>query len=102
MLTGQEQPDSGTLSIGDTVEMGYVGPVARTRWDPNRRSGRRFPVAPTILEFGKTKMNSRAYVGAFNFKGGDQQKKVGSAIGRRAQSRASGQDAEIRRQPAAA
>jgi len=80
MLTGQEKPDSGTLRIGDTVHMGYVD-QSRDDLDPNKNVWQEISGGTDVLEFGKTKMNSRAYVGAFNFKGGDQQKKVGLLSG---------------------
>jgi ATP-binding cassette ChvD family protein len=80
MLTGQEKPDTGTLTVGDTVEMGYVD-QSRDALDPNKTVWQEISGGTDILEFGKTKMNSRAYVGAFNFKGGDQQKKVGQLSG---------------------
>ncbi|HEX2591504.1 MAG TPA: energy-dependent translational throttle protein EttA [Rhizomicrobium sp.] len=80
MLTGQEKPDSGELRIGETVEMGYVD-QSRDTLDPNKTVWQEISGGTDILEFGKVKMNSRAYVGAFNFKGGDQQKKVGQLSG---------------------
>src|ERR1700759_5013008 len=80
MLTGQEKPDSGTLKVGPTVQLGYVD-QSRDALDPNKNVWEEISGGTDILEFGKTKMNSRAYVGAFNFKGGDQQKKVGLLSG---------------------
>jgi len=80
MLTGQEKPDSGELRIGDTVHMGYVD-QSRDDLEPNKTVWQEISGGTDILEFGKTKMSSRAYVGAFNFKGGDQQKKVGQLSG---------------------
>jgi len=80
MLTGQEKPDAGSLRIGDTVHMGYVD-QSRDDLDPNKTVWQEISGGTDILEFGKTKMNSRAYVGAFNFKGGDQQKKLGQLSG---------------------
>jgi len=80
MLTGQEKPDAGVLRIGDTVHMGYVD-QSRDDLDPNKTVWQEISGGTDILEFGKTKMNSRAYVGAFNFKGGDQQKKLGQLSG---------------------
>ena len=80
LLTGQEKPDSGTLRIGDTVQMGYVD-QSRDSLDPNKTVWQEISGGTDILEFGKRTMNSRAYVGAFNFKGGDQQKKVGLLSG---------------------
>ncbi|HEY8698764.1 MAG TPA: energy-dependent translational throttle protein EttA [Rhizomicrobium sp.] len=80
ILTGQEKPDSGSLRIGDTVQLGYVD-QSRDALDPGKTVWQEISGGTDILEFGKTKMNSRAYVGAFNFKGGDQQKKVGQLSG---------------------
>ncbi|HEX3942674.1 MAG TPA: energy-dependent translational throttle protein EttA [Rhizomicrobium sp.] len=80
ILTGQEKPDAGNLRIGDTVQIGYVD-QSREALDPNKTVWQEISGGTDILEFGKTKMNSRAYVGAFNFKGGDQQKKVGLLSG---------------------
>ncbi|MBU6473066.1 MAG: ATP-binding cassette domain-containing protein, partial [Alphaproteobacteria bacterium] len=80
LLTGQEKPDSGILRIGDTVHMGYVD-QSRDSLDPNKTVWQEISGGTDILEFGKRTMNSRAYVGAFNFKGGDQQKKVGLLSG---------------------
>ncbi|MFL6690845.1 MAG: energy-dependent translational throttle protein EttA [Alphaproteobacteria bacterium] len=80
ILTGQEKPDGGQLRIGDTVQVGYVDQT-RENLEPNKTVWEEISGGTDILEFGKTKMNSRAYVGAFNFKGGDQQKKVGQLSG---------------------
>ena len=80
MLTGQETPDAGTLRVGDTVQMGYVD-QSRDALDPNKTVWQEISGGTDIIEFGKTKINSRAYVGAFAFKGGDQQKKVGLLSG---------------------
>jgi ATPase subunit of ABC transporter with duplicated ATPase domains len=80
MLTGQEKPDSGILKIGSTVQLGYVD-QSRDALDPNKTVWQEISGGTDIIEFGKTKMNSRAYTGAFAFKGGDQQKKVGQLSG---------------------
>jgi len=80
MLTGQEKPDAGTLRIGDTVQIGYVD-QSRDDLDAGKTVWEEISGGTDILEFGKQKMNSRAYVGAFAFKGGDQQKKVGQLSG---------------------
>jgi ATP-binding cassette ChvD family protein len=80
MLIGQEKPDAGTLRIGDTVQIGYVDQL-RDDLDPNKTVWQEISGGTDILEFGKIKMNSRAYVGAFAFKGGDQQKKLGQLSG---------------------
>ena len=80
MLTGQEKPDGGTLKVGSTVQMGYVD-QSRDALDPNKTVWQEISGGTDIIEFGKTKINSRAYTGAFAFKGGDQQKKVGQLSG---------------------
>jgi energy-dependent translational throttle protein EttA len=80
LLTGQEKPDGGELRIGDTVQLGYVDQT-RENLEANKTVWEEISGGTDILEFGKTKMNSRAYVGAFNFRGGDQQKKVGQLSG---------------------
>jgi energy-dependent translational throttle protein EttA len=80
MLTGQEQPDAGVLRIGDTVQMGYVD-QSRDSLDAKKTVWEEISGGLDILELGKRTMQSRAYVGAFNFKGGDQQKKVGQLSG---------------------
>src|SRR6185437_13987172 len=80
MLTGQEKPDAGILRVGPTVQMGYVD-QSRDALNPNKTVWEEISGGTDILEFGKTKVNSRAYVGAFAFKGGDQQKKVGQLSG---------------------
>jgi ATP-binding cassette ChvD family protein len=80
MLTGQEKPDAGTMKIGDTVQIGYVD-QSRDALDPNKTVWQEISGGLDVLELGKRTMQSRAYVGAFNFKGGDQQKKVGQLSG---------------------
>jgi len=80
MLTGQEKPDSGSLRIGDSVVMGYVD-QSRDALDANKTVWQEISGGAEVLELGKRNMQSRAYVGAFNFKGGDQQKKVGQLSG---------------------
>ena len=80
MLTGQEKPDAGTLRIGPTVQLGYVD-QSRDSLDPKKNVWEEISGGLDVLELGKRTMNSRAYVGAFNFKGGDQQKKVGQLSG---------------------
>ncbi|HEY3776563.1 MAG TPA: energy-dependent translational throttle protein EttA [Rhizomicrobium sp.] len=80
ILNGQETPDSGTLRIGDTVAIGYVD-QSREALDPKKTVWEEISGGLDVLELGKRTMQSRAYVGAFNFKGGDQQKKVGSLSG---------------------
>ena len=80
MLTGQEQPDSGTLTIGETVKLGYVD-QSRDALDPNKTIWEEISGGTDVMLVGKREINSRAYVGSFNFKGGDQQKKVGLLSG---------------------
>ncbi|MGB5093033.1 MAG: energy-dependent translational throttle protein EttA [Parvibaculum sp.] len=80
MITGQEKPDSGTLKVGETVVMGYVD-QSRDSLDPNKNVWEEISGGTDIVELGKITMPSRAYVGAFNFKGSDQQKKVGMLSG---------------------
>jgi energy-dependent translational throttle protein EttA len=80
MLTGQEKPDAGKLSIGPTVQMGYVD-QSRDSLDAKKTVWEEISGGLDVLELGKRTMQSRAYVGAFNFKGGDQQKKVGQLSG---------------------
>jgi len=80
LLTGQEKPDAGVLRIGDTVRIGYVD-QSRDALDANKNVWEEISGGNDVLELGKNKVQSRAYVGAFNFKGGDQQKKVGQLSG---------------------
>jgi ATP-binding cassette ChvD family protein len=80
MLTGQEKPDAGTITFGDTVKLAYVD-QSRDALDPNKNVWAEISDGLEVLELGDATMNSRAYVGAFNFKGGDQQKKVGLLSG---------------------
>lgn len=81
ILTGQEKPDGGSLRVGDTVQLGYVD-QSRDALDPNKTVWEEISGGADVLELGaKRTMPSRAYVGAFNFKSGDQQKKVGQLSG---------------------
>jgi ATP-binding cassette ChvD family protein len=80
MLTGQEEPDAGTLEYGDTVDLAYVD-QSRDALDPNTTVWEEISGGAEIIELGDASMNSRAYCSAFNFKGGDQQKKVGQLSG---------------------
>ena len=73
MIVGEEKPDGGTLTIGETVKIAYVD-QSRDALDPTRPSARRSPAGTTIIELGKREVNSRAYVSRFNFRGADQQK----------------------------
>ena len=80
MITGVEHPDSGALKIGETVKLGYVD-QSRDALDPNKTVWEEISEGNEIITLGKREMNSRAYTGAFNFKGGDQQQKVGTLSG---------------------
>ncbi len=80
MLTGQEKPDSGKIEIGDSVQLGYVD-QSRDSLDPEKTVWQEISGGNELLYLGKREMNSRAYTGAFNFKGGDQQQKVGTLSG---------------------
>lgn len=80
MLTGQETPDAGQLRVGETVTMGYVD-QSRDNLADDKTVWEEISGGLDIIPLGKREMNSRAYVGAFNFRGGDQQKKVGLLSG---------------------
>jgi ATP-binding cassette ChvD family protein len=80
MIASLEKPDSGTVELGDTVRLGYVD-QSRDSLDGNKTVWEEISDGQDIIHLGKREMNSRAYVGAFNFKGGDQQQKVGSLSG---------------------
>ncbi|MDF3855408.1 energy-dependent translational throttle protein EttA [Paracoccus sp. P2] len=80
MLTGQEQPDAGEITYGDTVKLSYVD-QSRDALDPNKTVWEEISGGAEQIELGDATMNSRAYCSAFNFKGGDQQKKVGLLSG---------------------
>ena len=80
MITGQEQPDSGSIKIGETVHLGYVD-QSRDALDSNRNVWEEVSGGNERFAFGKQEVSSRAYVGAFGFKGTDQQKKVGQLSG---------------------
>ncbi len=80
LLTGQEQPDEGTLRVGDTVDFAYVD-QSRDSLDPEATVWEEIADGLDTIELGKRKVSSRAYVGGFNFKGADQQKLVGSLSG---------------------
>ncbi len=80
MITGLEKPDSGTLKIGETVKLGYVD-QSRDSLDANKNVWEEISGGTDVIYLGKRAVASRAYVGAFNFKGADQQKKVGVLSG---------------------
>jgi ATP-binding cassette ChvD family protein len=80
MITGQETPDAGSIRVGDSVTLGYVD-QSRDALDPNKTVWEEISGGNDVIYLGKREMNSRAYTGAFNFKGGDQQQKVGTLSG---------------------
>ena len=80
MITGQEKPDSGTIRIGETVDLGYVDQT-RDELDPEKNIWQEISDGLDMITLGKKEFPSRAYVGQFNFKGTDQQKKVGQLSG---------------------
>jgi ATPase subunit of ABC transporter with duplicated ATPase domains len=80
MITGGETPDSGSLRVGDTVKLGYVD-QSRDSLDPDNTVWEEISGGTDVLYIGKRAVPSRAYVGAFNFKGSDQQKRVGILSG---------------------
>ena len=80
MITGQETPDGGTIRIGETVKLGYVD-QSRDSLDGSKTVWEEISGGNDVIKLGKHEMNSRAYCGAFNFKGGDQQQKVGTLSG---------------------
>ncbi len=80
LITGREQPDAGTVKVGETVKLSYVD-QSRDALDPNKTIWQEISGGTDVMVVGKREINSRAYVGSFNFKGGDQQKKVGLLSG---------------------
>ena len=80
MIIGQETPDSGSLVVGETVKLGYVD-QSRDSLDPNKTVWEEISGGTDVIHLGKRTVASRAYVGAFNFKGSDQQKRVGILSG---------------------
>ena len=80
MLTGVEQPDAGSIDVGETVQLSYVD-QARDALDPDKNVWEEISGGTDRILVGKREMASRAYVGQFNFKGPDQQKKVGQLSG---------------------
>ncbi|HEU5017729.1 MAG TPA: energy-dependent translational throttle protein EttA [Pseudolabrys sp.] len=80
MITGQEKPDKGSITVGDTVHLGYVD-QSRDTLDGKKTVWEEISNGQDIILLGKKEMNSRAYCAAFNFKGADQQKKVGNLSG---------------------
>ncbi|MBN8866955.1 MAG: energy-dependent translational throttle protein EttA [Solirubrobacterales bacterium] len=80
MVVGDEKPDGGTIRLGDTVQLAYVD-QSRDALDPDKTVWEEISDGDENITVGKNKMNSRAYVGGFNFKGSDQQRKVGVLSG---------------------
>ncbi len=80
MIAGVEQPDQGKITIADAVQLGYVD-QSRDALDDNKTVWEEISEGNEVIYLGKKEINSRAYCGAFNFKGGDQQKKVGMLSG---------------------
>jgi ATP-binding cassette ChvD family protein len=80
MITGQETPDNGSIVVGETVKLGYVD-QSRDALDPNKTVWEEVSGGADVIYLGKKEVNSRAYCSSFNFKGGDQQQKVGSLSG---------------------
>ncbi|TGN88133.1 energy-dependent translational throttle protein EttA [Bradyrhizobium yuanmingense] len=80
MITGQEKPDSGTITVGETVHLGYVD-QSRDALDGKKTVWEEISGGNELILLGKKEVNSRGYCSAFNFKGADQQKKVGALSG---------------------
>ena len=80
MLTDQEKPDAGTIEYGDTVDLSYVD-QSRDDLEPNHTVWEAITGGAELIQLGDAEVNSRAYCSSFNFKGGDQQKKVGLLSG---------------------
>ena len=80
MITGQEKPDKGTIKIGESVQLGYVD-QSRDALDAKKNVWEEISGGADVIHLGKREMNSRAYCSNFNFKGADQQKKVGQLSG---------------------
>ncbi len=80
MITGQEKPDSGEIRIGESVDLGYVD-QSRDELNPDKTVWEEISDGLDMIKLGKGEVPSRAYVGQFNFKGSDQQKKVGQLSG---------------------
>src|SRR4051812_3117311 len=80
MITGQDKPDEGTITVGESVQLGYVD-QSRDSLDANKNVWEEISGGNDQLMLGKREVNSRGYCSAFNFKGADQQKKVGSLSG---------------------
>ena len=79
MIMGLEKPDAGTITVGETVKLGYID--QNRPLDPNKTIWQEISDGMDIIQLGKMEVNSRAYVARFNFSGSDQQKKVGELSG---------------------
>jgi energy-dependent translational throttle protein EttA len=79
MIVGQEQPDSGSLKVGDTVQIAYAGQMREL--NPDISAWQEISGGLEMIQIGKKELNSRAYLSSFNFRGTDQQKKVGTLSG---------------------
>ena len=80
MIAGEEKPDSGDIRLGETVDLGYVN-QSRDELNPDKTVWEEISDGLDMIEIGKQTIPSRAYVGQFNFKGSDQQKKIGQLSG---------------------
>jgi ATP-binding cassette ChvD family protein len=80
LITGQEKPDAGSFRVGETVKLAYVD-QSRDALDPAKTVWQEISGGLDVLAVGKREINTRSYVGSFNFRGGDQQKKVGQLSG---------------------
>ena len=80
MITGQEKPDGGSIRVGETVKLGYVD-QSRDTLDPNKTVWEEISGGAEVVKLGKHEVNTRAYCSSFNFRGGDQQQKVGNLSG---------------------
>jgi ATP-binding cassette ChvD family protein len=80
MITGQETPDKGSIRVGDTVKLGYVD-QSRDALDPDKTVWEEISGGAEVVKLGKHEANTRAYCSSFNFRGGDQQQKVGNLSG---------------------
>ncbi|MCO5147423.1 MAG: energy-dependent translational throttle protein EttA [Aquamicrobium sp.] len=80
MITGQETPDKGSVRVGETVKLGYVD-QSRDALDPDKTVWEEISGGAEVVKLGKHEANTRAYCSSFNFRGGDQQQKVGNLSG---------------------
>jgi ATPase subunit of ABC transporter with duplicated ATPase domains len=80
MITGQETPDKGAIRVGETVRLGYVD-QSRDALDPDKTVWEEISGGAEVVKLGKFEANTRAYCSSFNFRGGDQQQKVGNLSG---------------------